>query len=147
MKNISFLDKYRYYIGGFLILVIIAGWVYLFLAKNETSSYDNSEEITLLKNRINELEKNIETVDTDMGEVAGTKDDQNIENNIDEKININTAAADELETISGIGPARAQDIIEYRDTNGGFATTSEIQNIKGIGPATYEKMKDQITIE
>ena len=61
-------------------------------------------------------------------------------------VNINTATLDELLTLPGIGATRAQDIIDYRQANGGFKTSEEIQNIIGIGPATYEKLREKITI-
>lgn len=149
MNKERFLDKYRFYIGGFLIIVIIAGWVYLFLSKNNSSIENkNSQEISILKSRIDELNSKAET--TDGGRVAGVEDVKIDTPNTEEnssKININSASPSELESISGIGPAKAADIIEYREANGGFATISEIQNVKGIGPATFEKMKDQISVE
>lgn len=61
-------------------------------------------------------------------------------------ININTAAESELDSLPGIGPARAKDIIKYRETNGGFKSIEEIKNIKGIGTSSFEKLKDLITI-
>ena len=62
------------------------------------------------------------------------------------KININTAAAAELETLPRIGPAIAQRIIDYRTANGPFASIEDIMKVKGIGPATFEKIKDLITV-
>lgn len=62
-------------------------------------------------------------------------------------ININTATAEELEKLPGIGPAKAQAIIDYRNKFGGFKTIEEIKNVKGIGEKTYEKLKDLITIK
>lgn len=62
------------------------------------------------------------------------------------KININTATIAQLDTLPGIGPAYANRIIEYRNSNGGFKDISEVQNIKGIGPKTFEKIKDKISI-
>ena len=61
-------------------------------------------------------------------------------------ININDASLDELDTLTGIGPAYAQRIIDYREANGGFKSIEEIQNVKGIGPKTFEKIQGDITV-
>ncbi|MCR6544956.1 ComEA family DNA-binding protein [Dehalobacterium formicoaceticum] len=61
-------------------------------------------------------------------------------------ININTADQGQLETLPGIGPAKAAAIIQYREEAGSFKSQEDIQNVSGIGPATYNKLKDQITI-
>lgn len=61
-------------------------------------------------------------------------------------ININTANLDELDQITGVGPAIGGKIIDYRNTNGPFKTIDEIKNVSGIGDATFLKMKDQITV-
>lgn len=61
-------------------------------------------------------------------------------------ININTASEAELDTLPGIGPARAKDIISYREEKGGFDTIEDIKNIKGIGEASFEKLKEKITV-
>jgi len=63
-----------------------------------------------------------------------------------DKININTADATELDKLPGIGPARAADIIDYRQSHGGFKSIEEIKNISGIGDKTFENMKDLITV-
>lgn len=62
-------------------------------------------------------------------------------------ININTATQIELETLPGIGPVLAQEIIVYRDSNGPFQSEQEIIEVKGIGPAKYDRIKDMITVE
>ena len=61
-------------------------------------------------------------------------------------VNINTAAIQELTTLSGIGAAKAQDIIDYRTLNGNFKTIEDIKNVSGIGEALYAKIKDYITV-
>lgn len=61
-------------------------------------------------------------------------------------ININTASLKELQTLTGIGESKAENIIEYRNTNGNFKTIEEIKNISGIGDALFEKIKDKITV-
>ncbi|MBE6003928.1 MAG: hypothetical protein E7232_07575 [Lachnospiraceae bacterium] len=61
-------------------------------------------------------------------------------------VNINKADLKELESIPGVGPATAKNIIEYREKYGGFADINEIKNVKRIGDKTYEKLKDYITV-
>lgn len=61
-------------------------------------------------------------------------------------ININTANSTEIQTLPGIGPSKAENIIKYREESGGFKSIDEIKNISGIGEATFEKLKDKITV-
>lgn len=61
-------------------------------------------------------------------------------------ININSADQAQLETLPGIGPAKASAIIQYREENGSFSAVEDIQNVSGIGPATFNKLKDLITV-
>lgn len=61
-------------------------------------------------------------------------------------ININTADAQTLDLLPGIGPSYAQRIIDYRTANGAFGTVEEIMNVSGIGEKTFAKMKDLITV-
>lgn len=62
------------------------------------------------------------------------------------KVNLNTASKEELMTLRGIGSARAEDIIRYRETNGRFQKIEEIKKVSGIKDAAFEKIKDQITV-
>jgi competence protein ComEA len=61
-------------------------------------------------------------------------------------ININTAGIEELDRLSGVGPAIAQRIIDYREKNDGFRDINEIKLVSGIGESLFEKIKDQIGI-
>ena len=59
---------------------------------------------------------------------------------------LNSASKEELMSLPGIGPVKADAIIKYRNTYGGFVAAEEIMEVRGIGKATYEKIKDRITV-
>ena len=64
-----------------------------------------------------------------------------------EPVNINVANKEELaERLVGVGPKKAQAIIEFREANGPFYSAEEIVNVKGIGPKTLEKNKQNILV-
>ena len=62
-------------------------------------------------------------------------------------VNINTADAEELETLTGIGPALAQAIVDYRAGHGAFRSTEDLLLVKGIGEAKLEGFRAEITLE
>ena len=61
-------------------------------------------------------------------------------------VNINTASLAELMTLSGIGEAKAESIIAYRNEHGNFKSIEEVKEISGIGESIFAKIKDSITI-
>ena len=61
-------------------------------------------------------------------------------------IDINTATAEELQTLRGIGEQKAADIVHYRDENGPFARVEDLLNVIGIGPKTLEDLRSFITV-
>ncbi|QIM63816.1 hypothetical protein A1D29_11250 [Pasteurellaceae bacterium Orientalotternb1] len=61
------------------------------------------------------------------------------------KVNINTADAKTLQTLNGIGEAKAQAIIDYRTKNGKIKDLKELANVSGIGEATLEKLKGAVS--
>jgi competence protein ComEA len=63
-----------------------------------------------------------------------------------ERININTATLEELDSLPGIGPTLAQRIIDYRTENGPFTAIEDIMDVSGIGPVIFENIKDLITV-
>jgi len=79
---------------------------------------------------------------------AGIEDSQEKiqQNQKEKKININTATEQELESLKGIGPATAKNIIRYREEYGGFSSIEEIKNVKRIGDKIFEKIKADICV-
>ncbi|WP_256099424.1 helix-hairpin-helix domain-containing protein [Streptococcus agalactiae] len=63
------------------------------------------------------------------------------------KINLNKADLSSLQTISGVGAKRVQDILDYRDSQGGFKTIDDLKNVSGIGEKTLEKLRQDVTID
>ncbi len=62
-------------------------------------------------------------------------------------LNLNTATQEELESLPGIGPSKAADILAYREQNGPFATLEDLANVNGIGDATVESLQDYLIVE
>ena len=61
-------------------------------------------------------------------------------------VNINTATAEELQTLPRIGPAMAQRIIAWREAHGGFRSVDELDAVPGIGPSMLENLRPLVTV-
>ncbi|SHN10925.1 helix-hairpin-helix domain-containing protein [Gracilibacillus kekensis] len=64
----------------------------------------------------------------------------------DDKIKINIATAEEIQTIPGIGEVKAAEIVKYRETYGSFEKITDLTNVSGIGKKTVEKMEDYVRV-
>jgi competence protein ComEA len=62
------------------------------------------------------------------------------------KININTATKEQLDALPEIGPVKAQAIVDYRNTNGKFASPEDIMKVPGIKEGTFAKIKDYVVV-
>lgn len=100
----------------------------------EDSEEDSKAEIGKNGKRINQG-----------GGVADSREEIQ-QNREEKKININTATEQELESLKGIGPATAKNIIRYREEYGGFSSIEEIKNVKRIGDKIFEKIKADICV-
>jgi competence protein ComEA len=67
-------------------------------------------------------------------------------NGLNQKVDINNAPLEVLDTLPEIGPITAQSIIDYRTANGPFTSIEELLEVNGIGQATFDKIKDLVTV-
>lgn len=79
---------------------------------------------------------------TEMQPTAGTQD----VSASDSRININTAAAEELQTLAGIGEATSAAIVKDRESNGPFGSVEDLMRVSGIGEKKFEKIRDKICV-
>ncbi len=100
-----------------------------------------------------EIAETTETVAEEAAEEAETvaeeaaEEAETVAEEANVKVSINTATAEELSTLEGIGEMKAASIIEVRDNHGNFTKIEDLKNVKGIGDKIFEKIKDQITVE
>lgn len=64
-----------------------------------------------------------------------------------DKVNVNTASLEQLQSINGVGVSTAEAIIEYRENNGTFDQVDDLVNVKGIGEKKLAKLAEQISVK
>ncbi|MHC9536801.1 helix-hairpin-helix domain-containing protein [Dellaglioa sp. BT-FLS60] len=64
----------------------------------------------------------------------------------DSTVNLNTATKEQLQELTGIGPKKAEQILQYREEHQSFKTTDEIKEVGGIGDKTFESLKDSLAV-
>lgn len=62
-------------------------------------------------------------------------------------VNINTATQSELESVKGLGPAKAKAIIAYREANGAFKSVDDLDKVKGFGKSSIDKLRGDLSTE
>ena len=128
--------------------------VIIIYTKDEVEKYSNKEEIIKIIEKecvcpkvenngcFNNNESDSVIEENKDSILQGSESD----NNNSQKISLNTASLEELQTLTGIGESKAKAIIEYRNEHGSFNSIEEIKQVSGIGDALYEKIKENITV-
>lgn len=80
-------------------------------------------------------------------QAEGEEGSEGFRGNTKGQINLNTATAEQLMELPGIGEAKAVSILEYRTKVGKFADIKELMNVSGIGEAMFEKIKDKVVVK
>lgn len=80
------------------------------------------------------------------GQQTGQMQETSSAEGTDGKVHLNAASREELMTLTGIGEKKADAIIRYRESNGGFQSVDELMQVEGIKEGTYNKIKDSIVI-
>ena len=169
----DWLKQYKWHAAGGVALVLIISAAFMLLSgKRETSSglsipeeasaqtFDKREEGKRRKNAGEEDQKQINLaavlrdgmvlyIPFEGEEAAGSlsEADSRADGSSSDIVNINTASSEELQTIPGIGPSKAEAVVEYREENGMFQTIEDITNVSGIGEKSFERIKSSITVK
>lgn len=77
---------------------------------------------------------------------AGGATDPDASGGAETLVDLNTATAEQLDTLPGVGPVTAQSILTWRQQNGGFTSVQQLLDVDGIGPATLEKLTPHVTV-
>lgn len=141
-------------------MVVYVFTKYEYLQKNKTDEKKEEKEVkqevcncptyeieSCIEKGISVIENNEqnseELIDNESNEIRKEATQNEDSNNL---ININTATSEELQRLPGIGEAKANKIIEYRNATGSFNTIDDIKNVSGISDNLFEKIKDLIIV-
>lgn len=134
--------------GWLITLVMVAGSAFLLGSQQQAPASqpqtgESVEEMSNPSSVISDLQQTLAADQTNNGTTTTEGPDTEPTNGL---ININSATVSQLDKLPGIGPAKAQAIIDYRNQFGLFVRVDDLVNVKGIGPATLEKLRSQITL-
>lgn len=123
----------------------------LFAAELPNVASEKAELATSKTKEVKEVKKKVADEKASEAKEAKQKVKEGTEKKAEPKttskvVNINTASAQELESLNGVGPAKAQAIVAYRKQNGDFKTTEDLGKVPGIGDKTLENLKGAIKV-
>ena len=141
--------------------LVILGLIYYNSGKGGTDKDDTSDTYSIQSENSRDSNQNLSdesvkksTLDSKTGDSSSKKSNGNIDknavvSNVDSegRLNINYATVEELCKLNGIGEKRASDIVDYRETSGGFKKIEDIMKVKGIKQGVFSKIKDYICVD
>ncbi|WP_087971735.1 helix-hairpin-helix domain-containing protein [Oceanobacillus rekensis] len=98
------------------------------------------------QSQVNLAQKVQDEMIIDVPKIGNVSEGSTADNTSNGKVKINYATQTEIETLSGIGPSKAQAIIQYREENGFFNTLEDLLQVSGIGQKTLENLQEEIQI-
>jgi len=150
-RKVSQFDGFQNQTGWIIILILVAGSSYLLGTSTQRTDSSTPETTFTASPSTNSVISDIaETINNpvviDQAEVVQPSVSSSPALSSPGLVSLNSGTQTELETLSGIGPAKAKAIIDYRNQFGQFIRIEDIQNVKGIGPKTFENIKARITL-
>ncbi|SEQ53804.1 competence protein ComEA [Ignavigranum ruoffiae] len=115
-------------------------------------AYDrNINRAMVLEDQMSVYIENIHEIDQqdaiNIEAIVRPEDPDKKEDNSSALVNINLAEVEELQTLNGIGPAKAQAIVSFREKNGAFESIESIKEVPGIGPKIFENIEAMIVVK
>lgn len=118
--------------------------VIIIYSKDEVSRFVEVKKVEEVKNST--CSSNLGQLNDGCIDNSSTDDKKDDGSTVSTKVSINKGTKDQLMTLSGIGESKADDIINYRNTNGSFEKIEDLMNVKGIGEAVFAKIKENIIL-
>lgn len=125
--------------GGIIIAIIVT--IVCFYTNNS-----NTSTIVISSNSLASAANDLPSVSSASHDTVSTKPSSESRSDSSGLININTATAEQLTSLKGIGEVKAAAIVEYRREHGNFSCADDLLNVNGIGEKTLENIRNQITV-